>query len=428
MVETFTPAVCGSRKRRRIAVVLFALAAVAASAALGGVLGAAGAAAGARHAVLAAAALALLAAGREAGLIRLPLPQARRQVPERWRFELPLPVWSVGYGAGLGAGVFTYQPVSTLWVACAGALALARPLPAALCLGLYGAGRALTLVWPRRRGDQPTEAVERLARRRGAVGRANAVALAGCAALLALAPVAQGRVVAAGLDPTVDRGVLAWARQTGSVVVRSGGNDVEIAGGRAPALDGQLLAYVGEDGIRIVRWRTKEEVRHVRTNATAVALAWPLIVFRREDPTRRRLVLRNLQTGARSVIATVKSKTDLGRPSMKHGRLVWHVANTRGSRINLMMLTTRKRRTIAATKIGLLRSPSVYRQRLIWIDERSGTTALRMRFTWGGPVRTIARLRSRDLGFWTTALATRTAYATRWSLRTRSAKVYSFRH
>ena len=90
--------------------------------------------------MLAAAALALVAAAREAGIVRFPLPQARRQVPERWRFELPLPVWATGYGAGLGAGFFTFQPVSTFWVACAAALALGRPLPAALCFSLYGIG------------------------------------------------------------------------------------------------------------------------------------------------------------------------------------------------------------------------------------------------------------------------------------------------
>src|SRR5918992_1317510 len=149
MVETFTPAVCGSRARQRAAAALFALAAVATAAVLG-------------------AALALLAAGREAGLLRLPLPQSRRQVPESWRFELPLPVWATGYGAGLGAGFLTYQPVATFWVACAGALALARPLPAALCFALYGAGRAVTLVWPRRRSADAVETVERIVARRPA--------------------------------------------------------------------------------------------------------------------------------------------------------------------------------------------------------------------------------------------------------------------
>ncbi|MGH2805466.1 MAG: hypothetical protein ACRDL4_20880, partial [Thermoleophilaceae bacterium] len=110
MVETFTPAVCGSRTRQRVAAALFAASALATAAALGALLGLAGATLGADRAVLAAAGLALLVAAREARLVRLPLPQSRRQVPERWRFELPLPVWASGYGAGLGAGFLTYQP------------------------------------------------------------------------------------------------------------------------------------------------------------------------------------------------------------------------------------------------------------------------------------------------------------------------------
>ena len=195
MLETFTPAVCGSRKRQIVAQALFATTAIATAAALGLALGAVGSALGARQAVLAAAALALVAAAREAGIVRFPLPQARRQVPERWRFELPLPVWATGYGAGLGAGFFTYQPVSTFWVACAAALALGRPLPAALCLSLYGVGRAAMVVWPRRRGDDPTAAVERLAGRRGALLRANVAALVACGVLLALAPAAGGAVM-----------------------------------------------------------------------------------------------------------------------------------------------------------------------------------------------------------------------------------------
>ncbi|MGH3014837.1 MAG: hypothetical protein ACRDNA_07005, partial [Gaiellaceae bacterium] len=62
MLETFTPAVCGSRKRQIVAQALFAVSAVATAAALGLVLGLAGNALGAERAVLVAAALALLAA------------------------------------------------------------------------------------------------------------------------------------------------------------------------------------------------------------------------------------------------------------------------------------------------------------------------------------------------------------------------------
>src|SRR3954451_8370359 len=122
MVATITPAGCGSRRRQLLAASLFSAGALAAAALIGGLAGLAGAALGAARWPLAAALLALLACLREAGALRLPVPQARWQVPERWRRELPLPVWSAGYGAGLGLGLVTYQPVATFWVALAGAL------------------------------------------------------------------------------------------------------------------------------------------------------------------------------------------------------------------------------------------------------------------------------------------------------------------
>src|SRR5829696_7602136 len=177
MVETFTSAVCGSRSRQRLAIALFALAAVVASAALGATLGFVGSLVGTRPALIAAAALAFLAALREAGILRMPIPQSRRQVPERWQYELPLPLWSAGYGAGLGLGFLTFQPVATFWVACAVALALGNPA-----------------------------AVERLVGRASFVSRANAVVLGLAVVLLALAPAAGAAVTSLGrgFDPAAD--------------------------------------------------------------------------------------------------------------------------------------------------------------------------------------------------------------------------------
>ena len=315
MLETFTPAVCGSRKRQIVAQALFTGAAVLTAAALGLVLGLAGSLLGGRYALYAAAALALIAAAREAGLVRFPLPQARRQVPERWRFELPLPVWATGYGAGLGAGFFTFQPVSTFWVACAGALALARPLPAAACFALYGAGRAVMVVWPRRRTDDPTAAVERLTRRRGALLRANAVALVVCGILLAVAPAAGGATLVqqGAYDPSFSGGSLAFATQAGDVVVRPGdGSPDEIFPGVSePSLDGQYLAVRDAAGISVVDWTTGDEVARVdNPNASRPALDWPLVAFvrpgrglqaaRRPQPPDRRQQDPRLRAGRTS--------------------------------------------------------------------------------------------------------------------------------
>ena len=193
MVETFTPAVCGSRRRQRLALAGFAVGAVAASALVGAALGAVGALLGTQLAFLVAA-LALLAAAREAGIVRLSLPQLRRQVLERWRSELPLPVWSVGYGVGLGLGFLTFQPVATFWVACAAAVALGKPLAAGLCFAAYGAGRALMTAWPRHGQADATAAVESLARRRRLLLLGNVLALLVCAGLLAAAPAAGAAI------------------------------------------------------------------------------------------------------------------------------------------------------------------------------------------------------------------------------------------
>jgi hypothetical protein len=430
MLETFTPAVCGSRKRQIVAQALFTAAAVVTAAALGLALGFAGSLLGAGHAVYAAAALALLAAAREAGLLRFPLPQARRQVPERWRFELPLPVWAMGYGAGLGAGVFTYQPVSTFWVACAGALALARPLPAAACFALYGAGRAALVVWPRRRAGDPTAAVERLTRRRGTLLRANAVALVVCGILLAAAPTAGGATLVAqnAYDPSFSGGALAFATQAGDVVVRPGDGspDEVFPGVSQPSLDGRYLAFRDDAGISVVDRTTREEVARVSNpNTSSPALDWPLVAFVRRDAGYRRLVVRNLETGVYRVHVSVKPATVLGRPSLRSGRLAWQNASKKQSRIMLKMLSTGKKRVVAKSRIGLLQAPAVYGARIAWVDLRSGASHLRVGWVRAGRKRTtVETMRTRARAYWTTSLARGAVYSTRWTLSSGASSVF----
>jgi hypothetical protein len=426
MLETFTPAVCGSRKLQMIAQGLFAVAAVATSAALGLVLGLAGGVLGAGHAVLAAAALALVAAARELGLVRFPLPQARRQVPERWRFELPLPVWATGYGAGLGAGFFTFQPVSTFWVACAGALALARPLPAALCLSLYGAGRAAMVIWPRRRDGDPTAAVERLTRRRGALLRANAVGLVACAVLLAVAPAAGGALVArSALDPSVSGGTLAFATKSGDVVVRSpAGGDTIFQDASQPALSGAYLAYVDDQGISVVRWSDGTDVARITGPVSRPALDWPNLAFVRREAGHWRLVVRNLVSGQRKLPARTRGKNDLGRPSLRDGRLAWHVVSRRESKIFVRTLASQDRRIVARTKIGRLGNPSLNRTRIVWVDARSGVTYLRQGRIGSRNRRVLAKVRSRSTSYWTTSISAGATYFTRWAIATGAAQIH----
>jgi hypothetical protein len=361
--------------------------------------------------------------------VRFPLPQARRQVPERWRFELPLPLWSTGYGAGLGAGFFTFQPVSTFWVACAGALALARPLPAALCLSLYGAGRAAMVVWPRRRAGDPTAAVERLTRRRGTLLRANAVALVVCGVLLAVAPAAGAAlVVRSALDPSISGANLAFATQSGEVVVRPGaGGNVTYPGASQPALSGEYLAYVDAQGIRVVRWADGPggaDVARITGPVSRPALDWPNLAFVRREGAHWRLVVRNLVTGTRQLPAKTRATLDLGRPSLRDGRLAWHVVSRSESKIFVRTLATKERRIIARTKIGRLGNPSLNRTRIVWVDARSGVTYLRQGRLGTSNKRLLAKVRSRGTSYWTTSISGAATYFTRWTVRTGAAQIH----
>ena len=433
MLETFTPAVCGSRRRLYLAVAGFALGAVAASALLGALFGLAGSLLGVQAAVWVVAGLALLGAARETGLVRLPLPQLRRQVPERWRFELPLPVWSVGYGAGLGTGFLTFQPVATFWVACAAAIALAAPLPAALAFAFYGVGRALMVAWPRRPERDATAAVERLAGRRGAVRRANAVALVACAALLAASPAAGVVVTSAepGVDPSLATGTLARGQVSSGawhVFVRpQTGSTVDVPNAWSPSVDGALLAYVDAAGIRVINWQTGAELARVPGAVSAPALDWPLLAFRRDGSDFDRLVLAALDEGTEQEITRALPANDLGRPALRNGQLAWHKANPDWSRLYIRDLATGRTRLVVGSRIALLANPALSLTLIVWTEQRGNTSSLRVRRIEGGGVSTLWSTSGRERRFWTTALDGRTAYVSRWWVATGAATLYKIR-
>ena len=286
------------------------------------------------------------------------------------------------------------------------------------------------VVWPRRRTADPTAAVERLTRRRGTLLRANAVALVVCGVLLALAPTAgAGTLVAQNAyDPSSSAGALAFATQGGDVVVRpaGGGPDVVIDNASQPSLSGEYLAYRDSSGIQVIRWTTMDDVARVDSaTASRPALDWPLIAFVRRDPSYKRLVVKNLQTDARTIHASVKPAYDLGRPALRGGRLAWHVATRKESRIMIKSLATGIRRVVARSRIGLLKDPAISGSRIAWVDGRSGASHLRLGYVQAGRrMTTVETLRTRTRGYWTTSMGSGVVYSTRWTLATGVAQVY----
>jgi hypothetical protein len=350
-------------------------------------------------------------------------------VPERWRAELPLPVWSVGYGAGLGAGFLTFQPVSTFWVACAAAVALGRPLAAGLCFAAYGAGRALMAAGARGGKPDATAAVEAIARRRGLLIRANVAALILCAGLLAAAPAAGAAVqsLGPGLDPSAAGTILSRARMdagTSSVLVEpQGESPVAVPGGAAPAVDGDLLAYGDLEGVKVINWRTGELVERIDGAVAKPALDWPLLAFVRTEETYKRLIVADYSNpGAPTEreIAHVFAVNDLGRPALASGRIAWHRVTAGSSYVYVEVLATGRRTVIARSSIAVLANPSLTTRRVAWVVQNSRSCSLMVRRLGIRVSRRVYRTTGNDRLLWTTALTGRTAYVTRWSLGSRA--------
>jgi hypothetical protein len=423
MVETLTPDVCGGRHRKQVAVALFAVGAIAAAAALGAALGGLGGLLEQDVALAVVGALALLGALREAGWLRLPLPQVSRQVPERWRRDWPLPAWSLADGAGLGVGVLTHQVVATFWVAAAAALALGDPLVGALVLAPFGVGRALMVALPARGRRDPAAAVERLDRRRRAVRPANAVALEVLAGALAATPAVAQPGASGVYDPAAWNGIVATTTSA------SGGQPAVVVrprtlprgrfeGAHSPSLDGDLLAYADAAGIRVVNWRTGQEMLRLPAPDGALtkpALDWPLVAYVRVFPRSQRLELFNAANGRTRRYARTLGATDLGRPALRNGVIAWHVAAGRHSEIRVARVARRGYRVLASSVSGLQINPSIASGRILWVEQAGSSSYLHIRRLSGGRVRTLATLRGPSRFLWTTALARRTAYATRWN-------------
>ena len=159
-------------------------------------------------------------------------------------------------------------------------------------------------------------------------------------------------------------------------------------------------------------------------NASHPALDWPNLAYVVRGSDGRRLIVRNLVNGQTKRPTQVPLSVDLGRPSLRQGRLAWHRVSRRQSRIVVMTLSTGARRTIARTEIGKLTNPSLNQGAVIWVDARSGVTYLRKASLTSKKRRILARIRGRSASYWTTSLAGNRAYMTRWTIASGAASVY----
>jgi hypothetical protein len=198
---------------------------------------------------------------------------------------------------------------------------------------------------------------------------------------------------------------------------------VAVAGGSAPSVDGDLLAYEDSEGVKVIDWRTGALVERIDGDVSKPALDWPLLAVVRTGSTYRRLVVvdyTNPGPPSERQIVRVKLSNEVGRPALAAGRVAWGYVSPAGSRIYTQVVATGRRRVVAKSSIAMLTNPSLTRWRILWVAQYSRSCSLLTRRFGSSSTTRIYHTKGDTRLLWTTALTGSTAYVTQWSLKTRA--------
>jgi hypothetical protein len=367
-------------------------------------------------------------------------------------------VASAGYGVLLGLGFATFVLTLAFWVLVAASFALAD-VRLGLAVGLaFGAGRALPVVAlaplaGRRAGREVADAMAMRPSVLRGFRLANALALAGCAAMLAAAGASAATIVAReATDPTVAGEAVAWERRGRGMLLLAAPRepvDAHHLGalaaplpGSDPALGGELLAWRERTQVRVLRLSDFAPVAEATipgVDALAVSDRW--LAYRARRSGVDRVAVLPLGGGRERVLARARPFSALGRPSLAANTVVFHVATPRESRIVAVELASGRSRVVRRSRRVELSHPTVREGALLYVRRSAlGQTlvlgplgdASRDRVLYrAGPVaardpgyelghspftRTPRPARARSQ-FWTTALSARAAYLTLVPLR-----------
>jgi hypothetical protein len=304
------------------------------------------------------AALALAAAIADWRGVKI-APQIRRQVPERWRWTLPLPLACVLYGVLLGLGFTTFVLAFAVWALAGISFAAGDPLLGVLVGVAFGAGRALPVLWmaPGLRRGQGAQRLDELAaepRLWLGLRRLDALGLGLCALALGGAS-ASAATIARASDPSVTGDALAWQQLGGGGLLSVAGAPARALPGGRPALGGSTIAWVGPGTITIAdRGSLQPRLTLTASGVNALAVSDGWVVYRDQEATgAEHLIAVSLTTpSTRRYLAGSRLAGQVGRPSLDGANAVFTVDTPRRSVIELVNLTNGHRRTLRAAGHG----------------------------------------------------------------------------
>jgi hypothetical protein len=416
----------GSRRVTIAACATFTLGALAGGVATFGALAALGDlvhGAGGRAAYLVAAVIAVAAAAAEARGLRI-APQIRRQLPQGWRWTMPLPLAAALYGVLLGLGFTTFVLTFGVWALAGISLAVGDPLTGLVVGAAFGLGRALPVVIVAPAADRPfgIRCVEAMAERpslyRGfRLGDAATLAAAAIALTATASAGATRTEVVRGADPSAAAHALAFQHPDRSGAIRSHGVRRPLPG-HDPAIGGPYAAVIGTGQIHILARGSLEEVGTVASaGAQSVAVSQGWLAYVTVNDGRFALKVRRIANpanpGETRVIDRVSRPSQIGHPSLDGGLLVYPLSRVTSNSIISRNIRSGDERRLLKTKSAALESPSVLGDHYLYVrmerkrqsPQATSAPPLLQRLL-------IARLGGGSGQIWSTSLSPRRAFFT----------------
>jgi hypothetical protein len=316
--------------------------------------------------VAVAAALAELRAARIA-------PQIRRQVPERWRRTLPLPLATFLYGILLGLAFTTFVLTFAVWALAAVVFALGNPTVGVVAGVAFGVGRALPVVTIAPLLDRPI-GVRLLAlfgerpRVLRAMRLADGAALLVAVGALLVSPAGAATNLGAGFDPSASGDAVVWTTTSGGVELHEGQPDTASVPAHA-VLGGALIAWRDGDTVHVAQAADLAPVLELTVpgvDALAVSDTW---LVTRSGGTLSAVAI--AAPDQPRVIAAASAPAQIGRPAIDGDMVVYHLAGPRSSRIVAYDLAQSTRRTLRRSASALLTNPTIVGDRLLYVRQTS---------------------------------------------------------
>jgi hypothetical protein len=301
-------------------------------------------------------------------------PQIRRQVPERWRWTMPLPLACGLYGFLLGLGFTTFVLAFAVWALAGISFAVGSPLVGLLIGCAFGIGRALPIVWMapglrHEHGAQPLEEMAAEPRLWLGLRRLDALGLCLCALFLSGA-VATAASLPASTDPSAAAGELAWQQLDGPGMLRLQSGRTSPLPGGYPALSQSFIAWQSANQLTVADRATmavKATFPVAQLSALAISDGW--VVYRAPGGAGTESLFGiALPTPARAPRLIASGLTgSIGRPALDGSTVVFALDTPRRAAIETVNLVSGARHTLRSAHSGAtFANPSLLRGRLLY--------------------------------------------------------------